>query len=109
MAREGVWDNRFRYIEELRKLGAVADVDGKVCVIEGVEKFTGAKVHACDLRAGAAMVIAGLCAEGITEIYDIQYVERGYENFVSKLKKLGANIEKINDEEPPALKLSEVG
>lgn len=106
---EGVWDNRFRYIEELRKLGAVADVDGKVCVIEGVEKFTGAKVHACDLRAGAAMVIAGLCAEGITEIYDIQYVERGYENFVSKLKKLGANIEKINDEEPPALKLSEVG
>lgn len=108
---EGVWDNRFRYIEELRKLGAKADVDGKVCVIEGVEKFSGAKIHACDLRAGAAMVIAGLCAEGITEISDIKYVERGYEDFVLKLQKLGASITKVSDteEEPEDTKFCDVG
>ena len=108
---EGVWDNRFRYIEELRKLGAKADVDGKICVIEGVDRFLGAKVHACDLRAGAAMVIAGLCAEGITEVSDIKYVERGYENFVEKLRKLGANISKEKDDEaePEDSKFCDVG
>lgn len=97
---EGVWDNRFKYMDELRKLGASVEVDGKVCVIEGVESFSGAKIQACDLRAGAAMVIAGLCANGITEISDIKYIERGYEHFVQKLQALGASIMKISENEP---------
>ncbi len=98
---EGVWGNRYRYIDELRRMGAVVQVDGKVAVIEGVEKLTGAPVHACDLRAGAAMVIAGLAAEGVTEIDSIHHIERGYENLVEKLSAVGAHIRVIEtpDEE----------
>ena len=89
---EGIYDNRFKYVNELRKMGAEVQVDGRVAVFEGGTKLTGAPVLACDLRAGAAMVIAGLCASGVTEVEDIHYIERGYENFVGKLKALGARL-----------------
>ena len=97
---EGVWDNRYRYVNELRKMGAEIQVDGKTAIIQGVDKLYGAPVAACDLRAGAAMVIAGLCAEGTTTIEDIIYIERGYQDLVGKLRKLGADIAKVNDPEP---------
>ena len=89
---EAVWDNRFRYVEELRRMGAVISVDGKVAVIEGVKELNGAPVKATDLRAGAAMVIAALSAKGTTHIEDIEYIERGYEDIVEKLSALGADI-----------------
>lgn len=98
---EGVWDNRYRYVEELRRMGAHIQVDGKVAIIEGVSELTGAKVQACDLRAGAAMVIAGLAAHGTTEVEGISYIERGYENIVEKLQGIGADIRRVTlpDEE----------
>ncbi|MBO5879330.1 MAG: UDP-N-acetylglucosamine 1-carboxyvinyltransferase, partial [Clostridia bacterium] len=98
---EGVWDHRFRYIDELRRMGAKAEVDGRVCVVEGVEKLQGTAVNACDLRAGVALVIAGLCAEGITEVGNIKHVERGYEDLVEKLRSLGAAIQKVSDDTAP--------
>ncbi len=97
---EGVWDNRYKYVNELRKMGAEIQVDGKTAVIQGVEKLYGAPVAACDLRAGAAMVIAGLCAEGTTTIEDIIYIERGYQDLVGKLRKLGADIVKVTEPDP---------
>ena len=93
---EGIYDNRFKYVNELRKMGAEIQVDGRVAVIEGGAKLTGAVVQACDLRAGAAMVIAGMCAAGTTVVEDIHFIERGYENFVGKLKALGAEIEVVD-------------
>ena len=93
---EGIYDNRFKYINELRKMGAECSVDGRMCVVEGSTRLSGAPVQACDLRAGAAMVIAGLCASGETLVEDIHFIERGYENFVGKLRALGADI-KIAD------------
>ncbi len=96
---EGVWENRFRYSDELRRMGARIQVDGKVAVIEGVDKLTGAPVRASDLRAGAALVIAGLAAEGTTEIEEIGYIERGYEDIVEKLRKLGADISRVTFED----------
>ena len=96
---EGVYDNRYKYMNELRKMGAHVQVDGCTAVIEGVEALTGSRVAACDLRAGAAMVIAGLCARGTTEIVDIHYIERGYENFVGKLRGVGADITLERDAE----------
>ena len=92
---EGVWDNRFRYVDELRRMGAQISVDGRVAIIEGISHFSGAPVKATDLRAGAAMIIAGLAATGTTEIEDVRYVERGYENIEGKLRALGADIKKI--------------
>ena len=89
---EGVWDNRYRYVDEFRRMGAQIQVDGKIAVIEGVEKLTGARIRACDLRAGAAMVIAGLAAQGTTEIDCIYHIERGYEDIVRKLSGVGADI-----------------
>jgi len=89
---EGVWDSRYRYADELRRLGAKIQVDGKIAVIEGVEKLTAAPMKACDLRAGAAMVIAGLATQGITEIDCIEHIERGYEDLVEKLTGIGADI-----------------
>lgn len=89
---EGVWDNRYRYVDEVRRMGAQIQVDGKVAVIEGVEHLTGAPVRACDLRAGAAMVIAGLAARGETEVDCVYYIERGYEDIVRKLSGVGADI-----------------
>lgn len=89
---EGVWDNRYRYADEFRRMGANIQVNGKVAVIEGVHALTGAPVCACDLRAGAAMIVAGLAANGITEIDQVYHIERGYEGIVEKLAKLGADI-----------------
>ena len=89
---ESVWDNRFRYVEELKRMGAQISVDGKLAVIEGVDHLNAAPVRATDLRAGAAMIIAALCAHGTTQIEDIRHIERGYENVESKLKMLGADI-----------------
>lgn len=101
MITEGIYDNRFKYVNELRKLGAEIQVDGRVAVIEGNAHLTGALVAACDLRAGAAMVIAGLCAEGQTVIEDCHFIERGYEDFVGKLKGLGADISVVDFPDEP--------
>ena len=98
---EGVWDNRYKYVNELRKMGANIEVSGRTAVIEGVPCLTGAPVAACDLRAGAAMVIAGLCARGVTEVEDVHFIERGYEDFVGKLMQLGADISVRRDPEEP--------
>lgn len=92
---EGVWDNRFKYVDELRRLGAQIQIDGKVAVVEGVPQLTAAPVKATDLRAGAAMLQAALCANGTSEIEDIAYIERGYEDIVQKLSSLGAEIKKV--------------
>lgn len=98
---EGVWDNRYRYADEFRRMGANIQVDGRIAVIEGVESLTGAPVSACDLRAGAGMIIAGLAASGITEIDQVYHIERGYEGIVEKLVSLGADIriETVPDDE----------
>ena len=98
---EGVWDNRYKYVSELKKMGAEVQVDGKTAVIEGVPFLTGAPVVACDLRAGAAVVIAGLCAIGTTTVEDVVYIERGYENLVGKLKSLGADISCLTEPDEP--------
>lgn len=100
MINEGVWDNRFKYIEELNRMGTKISVDGKIAVIDGIDELIGSPVKAIDLRAGAAMVIAGLAAKGTTTIENIHYIERGYENIIDKLKDLGADIKKITIEEP---------
>ena len=98
---EGIYDNRFKYVNELRKMGADIQVDGRIAIFEGGAKLTGAPVMACDLRAGAAIVIAGLCASGTTEIEDIHFIERGYENFVGKLRALGADISIVDFPDEP--------
>ena len=95
---ESIFENRFRYEDELTKMGANIKVEGNTAIIEGVKKYTGAHIDAPDLRAGAALVIAGLAAEGITVVDDILYIERGYEDFDVKLRGLGAQIEKAADE-----------
>ena len=99
MITEGIYDNRFKYMDELRRMGAEVQVDGKTAIIEGVSELTGANVRACDLRAGAAVVVAGLCARGRTQVEDVHYIERGYEDFVGKLSSLGANIRRVADTE----------
>lgn len=95
---ESIFENRFKYVDELARMGANIHVEGNVAVIEGVSRFTGAYVSAPDLRAGAALVIAGLAAEGYTQVDDILFIERGYENLDIKLKKLGAKIVRTDDE-----------
>ena len=92
---EGVWDSRFRYVEQLTFMGADIQVDGKMAVITGVEKLKPTPVRAVDLRAGAAMIIAGLSAEGTTEIEEIDHIDRGYENVVEKFSALGADIKRV--------------
>lgn len=99
IVNEAVWDNRFRYVEELRRMGAQISVDGKIAVVEGVDNLAGAPVKATDLRAGAALIIAGLAAKGTTIIDDIGHIERGYENIVEKLSGLGADIKKVTVED----------
>ena len=94
-AREGVWDDRFRYVNELKRMGADIRVEGKLAIIDGIEKLSGACVRATDLRAGAAMIIAGLMADGITEITDIYHIDRGYENFDQKFIQLGGDIHRV--------------
>ena len=95
---ESIFENRFKYVDELTKMGAKIRVKGDVAIIEGVDGFTGANVNALDLRAGAALVLAGLCAEGYTTIEDIHYIQRGYENFDTKLRSLGASIKIVDSE-----------
>lgn len=95
---ESIFENRFKYVDELTRMGASIKVEGNTAIISGVPKYTGAHISAPDLRAGAALVIAGLAAEGITVVDDIFYIERGYEDFDSKLRNLGAQIEKVSDE-----------
>ena len=95
---ESIFENRFKYMDELARMGAEVKVEGNSAIITGVKKLTGARVSAPDLRAGAALVIAGLAAEGITIVDDIVYIQRGYENFEEKLQSLGAEIQKINSE-----------
>lgn len=92
---ESVWDNRFKYAEQLIRMGASIQVDGKVAVIEGVAELKGAPIKADDLRAGAAMIIAGLAAKGKSEIENVIYIDRGYENIVEKLNAMGADIQRI--------------
>ena len=93
---EGVFDSRFQYTEELKKMGAKIRVEGKTACIEGVETLNGCQVTATDLRAGAALIIAGICADGETELYGIEHVERGYEKIAEKFNSLGAKIERVS-------------
>ena len=95
---ESIFENRFKYADELSRMGACIKVEGNSAIIDGVKKLTGARVSAPDLRAGAALVIAGLAADGITVVDDIVYIQRGYENFEEKLRSLGAEIEKVSSE-----------
>ena len=95
---ESIFENRFKYVDELIRMGADIKVEGNTAVIYGTEKLMGARVSAPDLRAGAALVIAGLAAEGITIVDDIIYIQRGYENFEQKLRSLGAEIERVSSE-----------
>ena len=95
---ESIYDTRFKYCEELRRMGADIDVTNAKAIFHGVKHLHGERVRACDLRAGAAVVIAGLCADGVTSVEDIHYIERGYEDFVGKLTALGAKIRKESDE-----------
>ena len=93
MLTESIWDNRFRYVDELKRMGANIQVNNKVAVFDGVKELIGAPISACDLRAGAAMIIAGAAANGITEISAIHHVERGYEDVVGKMRGIGVQIE----------------
>ena len=95
---ESIFENRFKYVDELTRMGASIKVEGNIAIITGVPKYTGARVNAPDLRAGAALVIAGLAAEGVTIVDDIYYIERGYEQFEQKLSEIGGQIEKVSSE-----------
>ncbi len=95
---ESIFENRFKYVDELTRMGASIKVESNIAIINGVDQYTGARVNAPDLRAGAALVIAGLAAEGITIVDDIYYIERGYEEFEKKMSALGALIEKVGTE-----------
>ena len=103
MVTESIFENRFKYVDELNRMGCHIKVEGNTAYIEGVDKITGAQMSAPDLRAGAALVIAALSADGISEIEDIEYIQRGYEDFEGKLRGLGAMIERV-DSEREALK-----
>lgn len=95
---ESIFENRFRYLDELARMGANFKVEGNTAIITGIERFTAADIKACDLRAGAALVLAGLSAEGVTTVSDIHYIQRGYEHFEKKLQGLGAEISIAEDE-----------
>ncbi|APM37480.1 UDP-N-acetylglucosamine 1-carboxyvinyltransferase [Clostridium kluyveri] len=93
---ESIWESRFKHIDELKKMGANIKVEGRIAIIDGVDKLSGAIVKATDLRAGAAMVIAGLIADGTTEVLSIDHIDRGYPNIEDKFKALGANIKRVS-------------
>ena len=94
---ESIWESRFQYTEELNKMGANISAHGKTAVFDGVESLSGAPVYATDLRAGAALIIAGVSADGTTEIYNLEHIDRGYENIEDKFRKLGADIERVEE------------
>lgn len=98
---ENIFESRFKHIDEIRKMGAVVTIDDRIAVVQGVDRLTGSQVKASDLRAGAALIIAGLMAEGTTEIYNIQYIDRGYDHIENKLISIGAEISRVpvEDEE----------
>ena len=98
MVTESIFENRFKYLDELARMGANVKIEGNSATIEGVKKFTGARVSAPDLRAGAALCIAGLATDGITIVDDIVYIQRGYERFEDKLRGIGGIIEKVETE-----------
>ena len=100
---ESIWSNRFRYADQLNRMGADIKADGQLAVIQGVEQLKGAPVKADDLRAGAAMIIAGLAANGVTEVEDILHIDRGYENVVEKFRGIGADIKRMFCPEPDSL------
>lgn len=100
IVNEGIWENRFRYVDELLRMGANIQVDGQVAVIEGVEKIHAAPLRASDLRAGAALVVAALAANGTSEIDETSHIERGYENIVEKFQALGADIHRVEKQLP---------
>ena len=94
---ENIFEDRFNHVPELIRMGANITVTGRTALIEGVERLSGAAVHATDLRAGAALIVAALAAEGTTTVHNIHFIDRGYEHFEQKLKALGADIERIED------------
>lgn len=96
---ESIFENRFKYVDELTKMGASIRVEGNTAIVEGVDRYKGAHLSSPDLRAGAALVIAALAADGYSEIFDIKYIERGYEDFPEKLRKIGASIERVDTDE----------
>jgi UDP-N-acetylglucosamine 1-carboxyvinyltransferase len=95
LINESIWESRFKHVDELKKMGAHVKVEGRTAIIDGVDKLTGAVVKATDLRAGAAMIIAGLIAEGVTEVLNIEHIDRGYPNIENKFNKLGASIKRV--------------
>ncbi|MBR5976704.1 MAG: UDP-N-acetylglucosamine 1-carboxyvinyltransferase, partial [Clostridia bacterium] len=106
---EGVWDNRFKYVDQLIRMGGEIEVNGKVAVITGVDHLNGSPVKADDLRAGAAMIIAGLIARGTTEIENVVYIDRGYESVVEKFKAIGADISRVSFEDEPTNEVRTAG
>ena len=94
---ENVWDNRYQYIDELRKMGAQVQIDGRIARIDGIPRLTGANVSATDLRAGAAMILAALAAEGESVIDGVKYIDRGYEEVEHKFNALGADITRVSE------------
>ena len=96
MITENVWEKRYQYIDELKRLGAKITVEGRVAIIEGVKELTGAEVEATDLRAGAAMIIAALNARGETVIGEVKYIDRGYEEVEKKFSAIGADIKRVS-------------
>ena len=109
LVTEGVWSNRYRYVDELRRMGANIQVDEKTAVVEGVDHLTGAPIQAYDLRAGAAMVIAALAAHGESEISSVHYIERGYEDIIQKLRRLGADIRSVEEPEEAEERKAHIG
>ena len=94
---ESIWESRFQYTEELNKMGAKITAQGKTAIFEGVESLSGAPVYSSDLRAGAALIVAGTAANGVTEVYNLEHIDRGYENIEEKFRQIGANIERVNE------------
>lgn len=94
---ESIWESRFQYTAELNKMGAKITAQGKSAIFEGVDELFGAPVYSTDLRAGAALIVAGVSANGVTEIYNLEHIDRGYENIEKKFRKIGANIERVTE------------
>lgn len=94
---ESIWESRFQYTDELNKMGAKITAQGKSAVFEGVQSLYGAPVYATDLRAGAALIIAGIAANGVTEIYNLEHIDRGYENIEEKFRNIGADITRVSE------------
>lgn len=97
MVTESIWESRFQYTAELNKMGAKINAQGNVAFFEGVEELYGRPVSASDLRAGAALIIAGIAANGVTEVSNIEYIDRGYENIEEKFRALGADIKRVTE------------